>query len=81
MKPSSLVARQVAPSKTALQSRDLHAYSVLREELLTRGSAMCMHHLSVTLLVEFANGDTAQKRIIGPIPLTDPTIGCITTNK
>ena len=38
---------------------------VLREELLppmlARGSAMCMRHLLVTLLVEFVNADTAQK--------------------
>ena len=62
MKPSSPVARQVGPSKTALQSRDSHACSVLREELLARGSAMRMRHLLVTLSVEFAHADIAQRR-------------------
>ena len=62
LKPSSPVARQVAPSKTGLQSRDSHAYSsVLREELLAHGSAMRMCHLSIMLLIEFADADTAQK--------------------
>ena len=61
MKPSSLVARQVAPSKTALQSRDSHTYSVLREELLARGSAMPACHLSVMLSVGFADADIAQE--------------------
>ena len=61
MKPFSLVVSQVAPSKTALQSCDSHAYSILREELLARGSAMRMCHLLVTLSVQFANADTAQK--------------------
>ena len=56
MEPSSPVARQVAPSKTALQSHDSHAY---REELLAHGPAMRMRHLSVTLSVEFADSDTA----------------------
>ena len=44
----------------ALQSCDLHVYSVRREELLTRGSAMHMHHLLVMLSVEFADAVTAQ---------------------
>ena len=61
LKPSSPVARQVAPSKTGLQSHDSHAYSVLREELLAHGSAMRMCYLSITLSVEFADADTAQK--------------------
>ena len=61
MKPSSLVAIQDAPSKTALQNHDSHAYSALREESLACESAMCMCHLSVTLSIEFANSDTAQK--------------------
>ena len=61
MKPFSLVARQVAPTKTALQSCNSHTYSVLREELLAHGSAMHMRHLLVTLSVEFADGDTFQK--------------------
>ena len=42
------VVRQIAPSKTALQICDLHAYSVPRI-------------LLVVLSVEFANADTAQK--------------------
>ena len=36
-------------------------YSVQREELLAHGSAMHMRHLSVTLSVEFADANTAQK--------------------
>ena len=59
--PSSLVVRSIAPSNTALQSCDLHGYSVQREELLACGSSMHMCHLSVTLSVEFADGGTIQK--------------------
>ena len=47
MEPSFPVVRQVALSKTTLQRDNLHAYNVLREELLARGSGMCLHHLSV----------------------------------
>ena len=61
MEPSSPVVRQVAPSKTALESHNSHAYSIQREELLACGSAMRMRHLSVTLSVEFADTDIAQK--------------------
>ena len=61
VEPSSPVVRQVAPSKTDLQSRTLHTHSVLREELLACGSAMRMCHLSVTLSVQFADADTDQK--------------------
>ena len=43
--------------------------------MLACGSAMRMRHLSVTLSVEFADADTAQKGIISPIPITDPIIG------
>ena len=75
MKPSSPVARQVAPSKTTLQTRDSHAYSVLREELLARGSAMCARHSLVTLSTEFADADTAQKAHYCPILITDLIIG------
>ena len=78
MKPSSPVARQVPPSKTALQTRDSHAYSVLREELLARGSAMCMRHLSVILSVEFADADTAQKEHYRPNTDNQSDNRCIT---
>ena len=57
---SSLVVKQVAPSKAALPSCDLHANSVWKE-LQAHGSAMCMHHLSVALSVKFADVDTTQK--------------------
>ena len=60
MELSFLVVRQVALSKTTLQRHDLHAYNVLREELLARGSGMCLHHLSVMLSVEFTNPDTTE---------------------
>ena len=42
-----------------------------REELLARGSAMRTHHLSVTLSIEFADADTAQKAHYCPIPITN----------
>ena len=64
MEPSSPVVRQVVPSKTALQRRNLHAYSVLREELLARRSAMRLCHLSVALSVEFADADTAHGSVL-----------------
>ena len=55
------VARQVAPSKVTLQrGGDLQSYSVRKDELVPRGSALHMHHLSVAL-VEFADTDSAQK--------------------
>ena len=53
------IARLVALSMVTLQ-RDLKSYSVRRDELVPRGSALHMHHLSVAL-VEFADTDTAQK--------------------
>ena len=74
---SSPVARQVAPSKTDLQSHALHAYSILREELLACGSAMRMHqprywyNLPMPIL--------PRKRNIGLIPITDPIIGASLT--
>ena len=78
---SSLVARQVAPSKTDLQSRALHAYNILREELLACGSAMRMHHLSATLSVQFADADTAQKAQYQPDTDNRPDNRCITNHK
>ena len=50
------VARQVAPLKVTLQRCDLQGATYY----VACGSAIHMHHLSVTL-VEFANTDTAQK--------------------
>ena len=68
------MARQVVPSKLTLQrGGDLQSYSVRRDKLVPRGSALHMHHLSV-VVVEFADTDTAQK-IIGLIPITNLIIG------
>ena len=79
MKPFSAVARQVAPSKTALQTRNSHAYSALREELLARGSGMSMRHLSVMLSVEFADANNAQKAHYWPDTNSRSDNRCITT--
>ena len=55
------VVRQVAPPKVTLQrGGDLQSYCVRKDELVPRGSALHMHHLSVAL-VEFADTDSAQK--------------------
>ena len=55
------IARLVALSMVTLQrGGDLKSYSVRRDELVARGSAPHMHHLSV-VVVEFADTDTAQK--------------------
>ena len=45
----------------SLRSCDLHTYNVQREELLACSSAMNLRHLSIALLIEFADADTAQK--------------------
>ena len=45
----------------SLRSCDFYTYNVQREELLACGSAMYLRHLSVALLIEFADADTAQK--------------------
>ena len=49
--------------------------SILREELLACGSAMCTCHSLVTLSIEFADADTAQKVHYCPILITDLIIG------
>ena len=78
MDSSSQVARQVAPSTTALQSCDLHTYSVRREELLACGSVMRMRHLSFALWVEFADADDAQKAHYQPDTDNRSNYRCIT---
>ena len=65
MESSSPVARQVDNPR-----QHYKATTCTLTAVLAHGSGIHMCHLLVTLSVEFA-----RKRIIGPIPITDMTIG------